>query len=160
MSPTNAQTNKVPEEPTKHNTWGEWLAQFLSNAADDASTALDDTGYADTLVGSDDYDLKDEFNGALLETIVMLALAAGLAVLVYYRQARQQEQVRARAERDRRQREEDDGNAVWQAGPGVPDRPAHADQPRLPGQQPDGGFFPQPGDPEFDVWRAGAAIGL
>ena len=82
--------------------------------------------------GGDDY--YDEIDGSILETLIIVALAGTLAFLVYYRAQRAQN---ARRTGDQPQQQQGGGAPV------------------LPGQQPDGGFFPPPGDPNFGQWVAG-----
>ena len=81
--------------------------------------------------GDDFYDIIDD---GIIDSLIIIGLAATLAFLVYYRQQRQTNHQR---ETQRQQ---------GQAGAGVPP---------LPGQQPDGGFFPPAGDPNFGQWVAG-----
>lgn len=95
--------------------------------------------------GGDDY--YDEIDEGTLETLVIVALAGALAFLVYYRQQRQQNHRRATTEQRRRQE-------LNQAGGAQAPAPV-ANEPPLPERQADGGFFPPPGDPNFDAWRAG-----
>ena len=87
--------------------------------------------------GGDDF-YQDELDADLLETLAIVALAGALAFLVYYRQLRQQIHQRQNEQRNQ-------GDAAAQGGEGE----------LLPGQQQDGGFFPPPDDPNFDMWRAG-----
>lgn len=91
--------------------------------------------------------LGDEYYGAdewvdlddgILETLIIVGLAATLAFLVWYRQQRQL--------RERREREARGNGPVPQ--PGQPAAAAAV-------QQEDRGLFPQPGDPEFLQWAAG-----
>jgi SEL1 protein len=77
---------------------------------------------------ADEYYL-DELDGAALETVTMLVLAAALAFLVYYRQMRQQGNAQALAERDRRAREDRDGREVWGEAAGDPNELANQDDP-------------------------------
>lgn len=90
--------------------------------------------------GGDDF--YDDFDDGLLESLIIIALAGALAMLVYVRQQRA---------RDARERERQAGAAVQQA-----QAQAAQAQP-LQGQGPgqNGGFFPHPGDPEYQNWVAG-----
>ena len=81
----------------------------------------------------------DEIDDSIIESIIIVGLAAALAFLVYYRQQRQN------THRQDTERQEQPG----QEQNGAP--PAE----RLPGQQADGGFFPPPDDPNFAQWVAG-----
>ena len=94
----------------------------------------------DPMPGGDDY--YDEIDEGMFESLVIISLAGALAFLVYYRQRRQHDH-RMRVEEQRRRHE-----LAQAAGP--PDAEA-----RLPGQLPDGGFFPPVDDPNYNVWRAG-----
>ncbi len=86
--------------------------------------------------GGDDY--YDEIDDGIVESLIIVGLAAALVFLVYYRQQRQVNHRRA----------------MEQQGQGAPANGGVPAQP-LPGQQPNGGFFPPPGDPNFNQWVAG-----
>ena len=88
-----------------------------------------------------DEDYYDEIDDSILESLIIVGLAAALAFLVYYRQQRQTNH--------RREMETQQGNEPAQAENGLP--PGE----RLPGQQADGGFFPPPDDPNYAQWVAG-----
>lgn len=91
--------------------------------------------------GGDDY--YDEIDEGILDTLIIIGLAAALVFLIYYRQQRQ---VNHRREVVVQQ----------QVAPGVAaGPPAPGDEPHVPGQQADGGFFPPAGDPNFNQWVAG-----
>jgi SEL1 protein len=72
-------------------------------------------------------DLEIDIDEAVLEGLIIVALAATLLVLVYMRQQRN------------RQRQNDNAGA----------------NPAAPDNGNDRGFFPRPGDPEFAQWAAG-----
>lgn len=74
----------------------------------------------------------------MIETILIVGIAAAIAALVYYRQERQRQH--------RRQQEEQ----ARQNGGVVP----AADAGAQPGQN-DAGVFPPPGDPAWNDWVAG-----
>ena len=93
----------------------------------------------DPLPGGDDY--YDDIDEGIVESLIIIGLAGALAFLVYYRQLRQHNHRRAVEQRQLL--------ANGQAGAPAPV------QPLLPGQQPDGGFFPPPGHPEHGQWVAG-----
>lgn len=161
---------------------GEWLARFLDAAVEmDAQeyAALQQQGeYGDELDhiaygepgmpgGDNEYwytggnrnegeggdDFYSDLDDGLLESLVIIALAGALAMLVYVRQQRQ---------RDARERER---QAAAQANPAAQAVQAAAAaaaaqaqagalaQQQGPGQN--GGFFPNPGDPEYQQWVAG-----
>ena len=131
------------EQSTPVRSWGEWLHNFLEDertAERDAGWHYDDAYPDHDAAGADDL-FYDELDAGILETLTMLALAGVLAALVYYRQIRQG--VNARQGGGQRQ---EPGRAGEQDGD---------DDDQRAGQQPDGGFFPQPGDPDFDAWRVG-----
>lgn len=103
---------------------------------------------ADDGYGADEW---DDFDDGLVESLIIIALAGALALLVYARQARQ----RAQGEEERRRRNEGQPQAPGQPAnvqQGQPQPP----QQQLPGAQGQaGGMFPGPGDPEFNNWVAG-----
>ena len=137
---THGKVNSIRSEPdagAKKWSFWEWIANFLENdeqhpyyhsADGDDDEFIDQQ--AETMPGGDDfYDIIDE---GILESLVIVGLAAALAFLVYYRQQRQ------------RRVAEQGGQQVQVQG-----------QVMLPGQQADGGFFPPQGDPAFGDWVAG-----
>ena len=85
--------------------------------------------------GGDDEIYDDLVDDGILESFIIITLAAALVWLIYYRQQRQLAH--------RRQEEVARAQQAGQPEP-VPQE-----------QQPDGGFFPQPGDPGFPGWVAG-----
>ena len=87
--------------------------------------------------GDEFYNIIDD---GILDSLIIVGLAATLAFLVYYRQQRQTNHQR---EAQRQQ---------GQAGVAAQPLPAQQHQ---PGEQPDGGFFPPPGDPNYGQWVAG-----
>jgi len=89
--------------------------------------------------GDDDY--YDDLDESILESLIIVGLAAALAFLVYYRQQRQTNH--------RRGLERQQGHPEGQPDGAIPE------EQRLPGQQADGGFFPPPDDPDFAQWAAG-----
>ena len=134
-------------EPRKTRSFTEWLDDFLK--ADAAMYAAEyeaddwDAQQQEAVgPGMDDYwGGEDEIDDEVLVTLLMGGLIAALGALVWYRQ----QQARA-AEARRRAAEEAVGGG-------------HQQQQQAPvvveGQQPDGGFFPQPGEPGFNDWVAG-----
>ena len=139
-------------EPKKEWSLSEWISNFLEDphpyyhGADDD---YDDPNPEGMPGGDDDY--YAELDDNILDSLIIVGLAAALAFLVYYRQQRQTNH--------RREVE------TQQEGNQDPDHPLEPHQPqaengippeeRLPGQQADGGFFPPPDDPNFPVWVAG-----
>jgi SEL1 protein len=136
------------EEPKKE--WksiSEWLNNFLEDYKEDHDDEAyngefgdefgrDPTNFNDPMPGGDDY--YEDLGEGLVESLIIIGLAATLAFLVYYRQQRQ---MNGRAEGQ---------NQGAQQGQG-----AGGAQP--PAQQAGGdrGFFPNPGDPDFNQWVAG-----
>lgn len=149
--------------PRKRYTFSEWVFNFL--AADLEAYEAEVLGAAEAHggdLGLDEWNaggggggngLADEYYGdewadiddGIIEMMFIMSLAAVLALLVWYRNRRQMEERRAREERERGAAAAPGGVAAAVGG-----ADAHA-----PGQQPDGGFFPQPGDPNFLNWAAG-----
>lgn len=133
----------------KPRSFAEWLQDFLE--ADAAMYAQEYGGEADDWdvtqrdppMPGEEGPWEDEFlDDTLLDFLLIGGLVAALAALVYYRQQQQQ-----RAAEERRRAE---GGGDAQAG----QQQQPAAQP-LPGLQQDGGFFPQPGDPNWNAWVAG-----
>ena len=125
----------------------EWVSAFLEAelAAWDAEEGeLDDY---DTMPGGDaDYGY-DDIDSDILESLVILALTASLAFLIYYRGRRQRV-----AEEERRQQEQQQLLANQVQAMAAQQPPPAQPQP----QQEDRGMFPHPNDPEFMNWAAGA----
>ena len=132
--------------PKKKLSWSEWISKFLDDdhpyyhsddPADDLSDPSSSTLVHDPMPGGDDY--YDEIDEGIVESLIIIGLAGALALLVYYRQQRQQNHRRAVAEAAIREQ-----GAVEGAVPGA-----------APGLQPNGGYFPPPGHPEHAQWVAG-----
>jgi SEL1 protein len=85
-----------------------------------------------------------DFDDGIMESVVILGLAAFLAFLVMYRQQRQQAARRQEEEARRRQQQQGGGAQ----GGGVVGN-------QQPPQQQDRAFFPRPGDPNFGQWAVG-----
>ncbi len=135
-------TDVASKEPKKEWSFSEWIHNFLEDEHPyyhDADDDLTDPQIHDPMPGGDDF--HDEIDEGVIESLVILGLAAALAFLVYYRQVRQQ---------NHRRTAEQQGNAN-----GAPAPAAQQVQEQIPGQQPDGGFFPPPGDPNVNQWVAG-----
>lgn len=108
---------------------------------EDIDPRLQDTRQA----GADDY-YPEELDESAIESLVIVTLAGALALLVYYRQQRQQAHRRLEDEQRRRR--------GLQQVDGSPEGVVQQ-EPVIPGQQADGGFFPAPDDLNFDAWRIG-----
>jgi SEL1 protein len=114
----------------------EWISNFLR----DDHLYYGDNDYDDSYLpetdpmpGGDVDGLYDDvIDDGILESFIILGLAAALVFLVYYRQQHAAEAARGQHEDDAAQ----DG---------------HRQQP----PQENRGLFPQPGDPEFGQWIAG-----
>ena len=134
-------TDCKPTETKTYRSWSDWLANFLedenayypSDAEDDVLEPLSH----DPMPGGDDY--YDEVDEGIIDSLIILGIAGALAFLVYYRQLRLQNHRRAMEQQ----------HAGGPVAGGVPAAPI------VPGQQPDGGFFPPPGDPNRGQWVAG-----
>lgn len=141
---THGKVNSIQSEPEPRKAWSfsEWISNFVAD--DDSSngyyqSAEDDDfvdQQADTMPGGDDfYDIIDE---SIVESLIIIGLAATLAFLVYYRQQRQTNHQRQQVQVQQAQVQ----GGVLGVAP-------------VEGQQADGGFFPPVGDPGFGQWVAG-----
>ncbi len=128
------------EQVRKRRTLAEWLQDFLEA----------DAAYYEQYYEPDDWDAQrepipggdeyfDDYDDDILDALLIGGLVAALAWLIYYRQQQQ------RAAEQRRQQGQGQGGEQNQQQP----------PPLAPGQQPDGGFFPQPGDPNRNACVAG-----
>jgi SEL1 protein len=171
--------NSIQAEPassTKSRTFSEWIARFLESADEDpdeattgSNNALDDLeldaaaagfGTTDDAMPGGDESYYDDVDDALLETLIIVGIAATLAFLVYYRQQRQLQQ--RRAAEGGVGIEANANAAAVAAAPGQVAGPQPTGAPQRNQQQREGrpqanerGFFPQPGDPDFAAWAAG-----
>ena len=103
--------------------------------------------------GDDDY--YAELDDSILDSLIIVGLAAALAFLVYYRQQRQ-----TNHRREMETQQQGDPNPDQDQPPLQPGQPQAENgivppEERLPGQQADGGFFPAPEDPNYPAWVAG-----
>jgi len=136
---TNGRINSIQNEPAPHQEWslGEWVANFLQ---DDGSYHGDDPYddmYDDAMPTGDD-GLPDDIDDGVLESLIIVGLAAALVFLIYYRQQRRQAHAREQEEARRRQ---GGGQNIAQGLPRADER--------------DRGVFPRPGDPGLANWVAG-----
>ncbi|KAI9842767.1 MAG: ERAD-associated protein [Sclerophora amabilis] len=148
---TNGRINSIREEPEPKKDWSfrEWINNFLQDDQAYADEFDDDDDDAtdpirDTIRGEDDF---YEIDDGIIESFIIVGLAAALAFLVYYRQQRQLNHQRAM--------QNEQAAAAVRPPNGAPQQ---AGQPEQPQQGGDRGFFPQPGDPEFGQWVAGGAF--
>ena len=123
--------------PKKDWSLSDWINNFLQDDNGRYYDDLYDDLYEDdTMPGGDPLDFED----GIMESVVILGLAAALVFLVLYRQQRQQA---ARQQEDEARRQQQHQGAAAQGG-------------NLQAQQEQGrGLFPQPGDPDFGQWAAG-----
>ena len=143
------------DESQKPRTLSEWISHFL-DAADDMAEQeqgnFDDLESDSAPYGSDPMpggdDNFDDFDDGLVESLVIIGLAATLAFLVYYRQQRQLQNRRAAAQAANAQ----NAAAVMDAPQPNAGAGAGAAQPAPDGNR---GFFPNPGDPDYGQWVAG-----
>jgi len=142
---TRGKVNPIRDEPTHHKRYSlmEWVANFLEADLEQYEQQLareDDADEWDTTATGHipGEDLYDDIDDGIIETFIIVGIAAALAFLVYLRQQRQLQQ--------RRQREE------HQAGGQPP--PPPQDQQQGPGQR-NRGMFPDPGDPDYMNWAVG-----
>ncbi|KAK3167982.1 hypothetical protein OEA41_004428 [Lepraria neglecta] len=137
---TNGKVNSIRSEPEPKKDWSfsEWISNFLEEPHPYYHGAEDDIDYDEPGMPGGDDDYYDDLDESILESLIIVGIAAAIAFLVYYRQQRQ---TNHRREMERQQ------------GEGQPD--GIPPEQRLPGQQADGGFFPPPDDPNFAQWAAG-----
>ncbi|KAK5171201.1 ERAD-associated protein [Saxophila tyrrhenica] len=138
------------DEPVKkRRSFAEWLQDFLEADAayyqQEYPEADDWDVHNDPMPGGDEY-WDEDIDDSVLDALLIGGCVAALAWLVYYRQQQQRA-----AEQRRRQGVEGEQGAQGQ----VQGQDQQQQQPPAPGQQADGGFFPQPGDPEWNPWVAG-----
>ena len=97
--------------------------------------------------GGDDI-YGDVVDDGMIESLIIVGLAAALAFLVYYRQQRQLN--------NQRQTQNQQAGGAGGGGAGEQGLAQPGQQP-LPeaGHQQDRGLFPNPGDPDFGQWVAG-----
>jgi SEL1 protein len=134
---------KTADKPSR--TLSQWLNDFLEADAKyyaDNYEADDwDDTYHQNMPGGDDFfddAAATDLDDGLLEMLMIAGLAATLAFLVYYRQQRQAEARRREGERQGQGQVGGEGVAAAAAVP-----------------EPEQGFFPPPGHPEFANWVAG-----
>ncbi|KIW86837.1 uncharacterized protein Z519_12623 [Cladophialophora bantiana CBS 173.52] len=112
--------------------------------------------------GADEW---DEIDDGLIESLIIIALAGALALLVYARQARQRalEEERRQAQHQNQNQNQNQAQGFAQAAAPQQQHQQEQEQPPAPGQQPEGegppaqdrGMFPPPGDLDWNNWVAG-----
>jgi SEL1 protein len=121
--------------PKKQWSFREWVRNFLQDDLLEYNEDYDDDDIlrqSDSMPGGDD-DLYDDLaEDGVLESFIILGLAAALIWLIYYRQQRQLAHRREEAEGAQQDR-----------------------LPPLPQPAENRGLFPQVGDPDFQQWVVG-----
>lgn len=140
-------------ENRKRRTFSEWITDFLEYDEDyegyDFQSDDDDMRFEtgnDPMPGGDEdpyYDLELDIDEGLLESMIIIGLAATLVILVYYRQQRNL----GRNDNHNINNNNNDANAANNA-------PAEAEE-EARARENDRGLFPNPGDPEYAQWLAG-----
>lgn len=114
----------------------EWIRNFIRDDRPYEGYDDDDDDELlprDPMPGGDEDALYDDLiDDGIIETFIIISLAATLVWLIYYRQQRQLAH-----------RQGEEAARAQQAGQQVPE------------PQQDRGLFPQPGDPAFPEWVAG-----
>ncbi len=100
----------------------------------------DDWDQTAEMPGVDEF--YDDIDSGILESLIIIGLAAALGFLVYYRQQRQLEHRRAQEQQQQQQQQDVAANG------------APVEEQQQPQEQ-DRGLFPRPGDPDFNNWVAG-----
>ncbi|KAI4865314.1 HCP-like protein [Hypoxylon rubiginosum] len=149
---THGRINSIQDEPSPKKDWSlsEWIANFLQEDNIYYDDVYEDY-LEDTITGSDGEPLGEGFDelDGVIESVIILGLIGAILFLMYYR-ARRQQAHREAEENAARQGQQQQNGGVGGVGLG-PAQPA-------PGQAPRG-LFPQPGDPDFAGWPAGANVG-
>ncbi|KAI0126404.1 hypothetical protein BJ170DRAFT_596006 [Xylariales sp. AK1849] len=123
---THGQINSIQDEPSTKKDWSlsEWIANFLKDDRAYYDDATYEDLYDDTITGSDGEPLGDEFDDdGVIDSLIILGLAAAVVGLIYYRNHRQQAH---------RQAEENAARAGGIAQPPAP-QPGAVPQPGNPG---------------------------
>ncbi len=128
------------EEKREWSFW-EWINHFMKDDQAYYGAEEDDADLTDPvpehISGTEDV-YGDLIDDGILESLLIVGLAAFLAGLVYMHQQRQLNRAR-QAQNGQGQAGNNDNNQAEQPPPAPPDR----------------GLFPQPGDPDFGQWVAG-----
>jgi SEL1 protein len=122
--------------PRKQWSLRDWIRNFLQDNPRQYEDYEDEDilPQSDSMPGGDDDFYDDLAQDGILESFIILGLAAALIWLIYYRQQRQLAH-----------RRDEEAARVRQAG----------QLPPMPQQAQDGGLFPQVGDPDFQQWVVG-----
>ncbi|KAL9129977.1 MAG: hypothetical protein Q9217_001735 [Psora testacea] len=165
---TNGKVNSIRSEPEPKKEWtfSDWLTNFLEDPhpyhGEGGEDDYADGPLPDGMPGGDDY-YYDDIDETLIDSFIIIGLAATLAFLVYYRNQRQfghRRQIEGQGEQGRQQQQQQQQppppplpppqHPMQGEGGGVLD-----EQQNLQGQQADGGFFPPVDDPNYGAWVAG-----
>ena len=148
-------------------TFKEWIQRFVQEEIYKEEDEEDDSTNASRERLPVEEDLYDDvaMNDGLLESFIIIGLAAALGLLVYYRQNRQ---LRHQREVERNQAaalanaRAQNGVAAGSGDSRAAEANDHVERGDAPQQQPppreDRGFFPQPGDPEHGAWVVGGVM--
>ncbi|KAM3077894.1 ERAD-associated protein [Clarireedia jacksonii] len=136
---THGKVNSIIDEPTPQKQWS--LSEWISNFLQDDRPYYADNDYDDNYISANDpmpggdadglYD--DLIEDGIIESLIIIGLAAALVFLIVYRQQRQEAHRRGAGAGADAQRQAAGGGQFQQ----------------------DRGVFPQPGDPNFNDWVAG-----
>lgn len=160
----------------KSRTLAQWIADFLeadAAAYDDIDHEPDDwdDSSAGNMPGGDD-GFYDEIDEGIVESLVIVGLAAALAGLVYWRQQMQlrrrqalaaqdqgqvqgQVQGQAQAQDQAQAQGQDQGQAQGQIDAELDAVMAEVEELREGEEVNDGALFPAPGDPAWNDWVVG-----
>ncbi|WEW54811.1 ERAD-associated protein [Emydomyces testavorans] len=165
---TNGKVNSIQEEREQNSprSFKEWIRAFVSYdeereaaqkerikqaaAGERAEDALEDTpDSGDT--DKDNYydDLDIDIEDGMLESLIIIGLAATLVVLLHFRQQRAMRRANNAAVGNNNN---SGSNIATQAAAGAPE----AQEQRRQNGEEDRGLFPAPDDPEYPAWLAGA----
>ncbi|KAL8814082.1 MAG: hypothetical protein Q9223_006670 [Gallowayella weberi] len=147
--------------------FSDWLSAFLNNEDPHPYYHTDDDFADPAMPGTDDY--LDDIDESIIESLIILTLAAALAGLMWYRQRRQnnhrreqerqqqQQQQQSTTSPQPQQRQQGEGQRAGEVVVGAQQETQGGDHrgALVQGQQADGGFFPPPGDPGYAQWVAG-----
>ena len=155
--PSHGHQLMISVAPKKEWTFRDWLNNFLEDRhpyySDGGEEDYSDAPLPEGMPGGDE-DYYDDIDESILESFIIIGLAATLAFLVYYRNQRQLEHRRQTMEGQAGQgRSQQQEQTVQGEGYALMDE---QQQPALEGQQQaDGGFFPPADDPNYGSWVAG-----
>ncbi|KAK2743781.1 ERAD-associated protein [Myotisia sp. PD_48] len=159
---TRGKANSIQSEADTNNTprtFKEWIAAFIrssqeeegyqrTTAGDHADGMLDDAGNpvdATTHAHDGFYDELDvDVDDGMVESLVILGLAAALVLLLHFRQ-----------QRVLRRAEQNNNNNVNNNNANQNPINFNVQNAQEPAREEDRGMFPRPGDPDYAAWVAG-----